>query len=160
MRRQGKEIVRGRTHRMRCFQWTLSQRCPDGWGETGTWNGVVAPFSRKILIRITTDGLQQFKYVSSQFVGLRSPPVGNWDCLMEVRNLCSDVQTEVETSGLHLIEYILLSVSGVTSKPTERCMHLLGRDCAESQRLAGQRGPTCRDFYHRTRSGRCGLIGR
>lgn len=29
-------------------------------------------------IRITTDGLQQFRQMSSRFVGLRSPPVGNW----------------------------------------------------------------------------------
>jgi len=29
-------------------------------------------------IRITTDGLQQFRQVSFRPVGLRSPPVGNW----------------------------------------------------------------------------------
>lgn len=83
-------------------------------------------------IRITTDGLQQFRQMSSRFVGLRSPPVGNWGL--------SDGSPEPvlrRTNGDRgqrspLIGYILLSVSGVISKPTKRCIHMLVRDCARS----------------------------
>ena len=103
-----------------------------GEGGTGTWNGAVAPFSREKILELQPMACNSSDRCHPGSSGCVLRPLVIGDYLMEARSLCSDVQTGIEASGLQLIGYILLSVSGVISKPTKRCIHMLVRDCARS----------------------------
>ena len=104
----------------------------NGEGGTGTWNGTVAPFSREKILELQPMACNSSDRCHPGSSGCVLRPLVIGDYLMEARSLCSDVQTGIEASGLQLIGYILLSVSGVISKPTKRCIHMLVRDCARS----------------------------
>ena len=67
------------------------------------------------------------------------------------------MQVGLEAGGLQLAEWVLLSVSGVTSRPTERCARPLGG--VSGSRVAGlvnRRGSKGGEFLRRGATG-CGL---